>query len=269
MQILLVWLEKHEMSVEDENTDAAEQISTLDAFATDFTIEIADMLKQLWSDSNVQEAFAHKDETAVPDHMDYFFEKIDELADGDYKPTDQDVLRARIRSIGVEKITFNLEGALTAIFDVGGQKNERAKWDRVMSEVSGVIFCVSFAEFDKPMFEDPSMLRIFDALEIFRDLTHRKQFLQAPFFFLANKIDIFNQKVRETDSFAKVFPEYEGDCHNPDQCADFLIAKFIEAANPPTDDRPIKTFKISALDADQVVDATNHICKFISDTYFD
>jgi len=269
MQLLLVWLEKHEMHVDDENSDAAEQITALDPFSTEFTVEIADTLKTLWNDPNIQEAFSHKDETAVPDHMEYFYEKIDELSDPDYSPTDEDVLRARIRSIGVEKITFNLEGALTSIFDVGGQKNERSKWERVMSEVAGVIFCVSFAEFDKPMFEDPSTLRIFDALEIFKDITHRKQFLNAPFFFLANKIDVFEKKVRETESFGRVFPDYTGDVHNPDECANFLIDKFISAADPQLDERPIQTFKISALNSDHVVNTTNQICKFISDKYFE
>jgi len=255
--------------VDDANDEAIENIVALDAFNTEFNSEVADTLKQLWEDPNIQEAFSHKDETAVPDHMDYFFEKIDDLADSDYVPTDEDVLRARIRSIGVEAITFDIDGACTTFYDVGGQKNERSKWDNVTDKVSGVVFCVSFAEYDKPMFEDPDTLRIHDALEIFKDLTHRTQFAQSPFFLVANKIDIFNKKITETDSFVKVFPDFTGDCHNPDECANFLIQKFIEAAAPQMDDRPIETFKITALNADQVVETTAKICKYISDKFFE
>ena len=201
--------------------------------------------------------------------MDYFFEKIDDLADPDYVPTDEDVLRARIRSIGVEAITFDIEGASTTFYDVGGQKNERSKWDNVTDKVGGVVFCVSFAEYDKPMFEEPETLRIHDALEIFKDLTHRSQFAQSPFFLIANKIDIFNKKITETDTFTQVFPDYTGDVHNPDECADFLIQKFISAADPPQDDRPIVHFKLTALNADQVVETTSKICKYISEKYYD
>jgi GTPase SAR1 family protein len=269
IQILLVWLEKHDQSVDESNAEAAEEVSGLDAFNCDFTIETTELLKQLWEDPNVQNAFSHRDETAVPDHMDYFFEKIDELADEGYVPTDEDVLRARIRSIGVEAITFDIDNALTTFYDVGGQKNERSKWETVTDKVAGVVFCVSFAEYDKPMFEDPDTLRINDALEIFRDLTHRPQFDKSPFFLIANKIDVFNQKIANTDTFVKIFPDYTGDPHNQDDCANFLVQKFIDAAAPARDDRPIDTFKLSALNADQVVETSSKICKFISDKYFE
>ncbi|OHS93486.1 Guanine nucleotide-binding protein subunit alpha-1 [Tritrichomonas foetus] len=269
MQQLIFWVERHDKEISSEFDEDVAHISELNAFDCEFSPELADKLKQLWQDAAIQEAFEHKDETIIPDHMDYFFEKIDELVEDDYVPSDDDVLRARIRSIGIDSVTLLLEGALIRIYDVGGQKNERSKWDKVMNEVGGVIFCVSFAEYDKPCFEDTSLLRINDALEIFKEVTHRENFKEDPFFLICNKFDTFSEKVRTTDSFTKVFPDYTGDAHDPEACRQYLVDKFIEASNPPLPDRPIIVYTQSALDSSQVVSNANEICKYICSNFFE
>jgi len=269
MQLLLIWLERNDKEINPDLESDAQEISQKNPFNCEFTPELAESLRQLWDDPAVQEAFTHKDETIIPDHMDYFFNKIDELVEDDYTPSDEDVLRARIRSIGIDSVTFYLEGALIRIYDVGGQKNERSKWEKVMNEVGGVIFCVSFAEFDKPMFEEPSVLRIHDALNIFNEITHREQFQSSPIFLICNKFDVFTEKVKNTNSFIKVFPDYTGDPHDPDQCGKYLTDKFIERAAPLSDARPIIPYRQVALDSDQVVNNANAICKYICDNCFD
>ena len=269
MQQLIFWVERHEKEISSEYENDVAAISELNPFDTEFTPELAEQLKNLWQDEAIQEAFQHKDETIIPDHMDYFYNKIDDLVEDDYTPSDDDVLRARIRSIGIDSVTLNLDGALIRIYDVGGQKNERSKWDKVMSEVGGVIFCVSFAEFDKPCFEDQNLLRINDALEIFKEVTHRDEFKEAPFFLLCNKFDAFTEKIKNTDSFVKIFPDYSGDSHDPEACKQYLVEKFIEAANPPIPERPIIVYTQSALDSEQVVNNTNEICKYINKNFFE
>jgi len=270
MQLLLIWLEHHNIEIEDDDArSAAEEIAEVDPFEAAFTDDIAEKLQQLWEDPTIKQAFQHKDETPIPDHIPYFYSKIDQLVSEDYIPTDEDVLRARIRTIGIEAVTFNLEGALIRIFDVGGQKNERSKWSKVMDQVEGVIFCISFAEFDKPMFEDPSILRSSDALDIFESITHQEKFKASPVFLVCNKYDVFEEKVRNTDAFRKVFPDFTGDYHDPEACAAFFINKFLERAAPLSDERPIVQYKIVALRSNDVVNTANAICKFISEKYFE
>ena len=269
MQLLLVWLEHNHLQVDSSLETAASEIADIDPFETDFTNDVSDLLKSLWEDFHIQEAFKHRDTTAIPDHMDYFYSKIDEIAEDDYVPTVEDVLRARIRTIGIDSVTLDTNGALIRIYDVGGQKNERSKWDRVLNEVAGVIFCVSFADFDKPMFEEKGTLRIFDSLNIFDQITHKQRFEKAPFFLLCNKYDLFSEKVKNTDSFIRVFPEFVGNPHDPNQCSKYLIEKFIEKSLPSSPDRPIIDFKMVALNSNDVVQTTAEICKYISDHYYD
>jgi hypothetical protein len=48
----------------------------------------------------------------------------------DYLPSEQDVLRSRVRTTGIVETEFEIDGNLFRMFDVGGQRNERKKWIR-------------------------------------------------------------------------------------------------------------------------------------------
>ncbi len=45
-----------------------------------------------------------------------------------YVPTTADVLRARIRSTGIEEAEFKFSDVAFRMLDVGGQRSERKKW---------------------------------------------------------------------------------------------------------------------------------------------
>lgn len=45
-----------------------------------------------------------------------------------YLPTDQDILRTRVRSTGIVEHAFDVRGQKLRVLDVGGQRSERKKW---------------------------------------------------------------------------------------------------------------------------------------------
>jgi GTPase SAR1 family protein len=269
MQMLIVWLERNGKDIPEDLSEYSDLIAGTNAHDCEFSTDIVEALTNLWQDPLIQEAFGHRDETAIPDHMDYFFPKIDELLSDDYLPSDADLLRARIRTVGVDKVTLNIEGALIRVFDVGGQTMERNKWDA--NEVSGVIFCVSFVDFDKPMFEHLPQLvpRIQDALEIFGELVHKPKFQEAPFFLIGNKYDSFKQKVRDTNVFQRIFPDYTGDIHDPESCAKYLQRQFIERAQPEVAERPIVCYLQDSLNEGDVRQNVGQLCQYIRTNYFE
>ena len=266
IQELIVWLEHHSIAIETDLEDLANMLINTDAFDCDFNEEQVDALRQLWADSSIQQAFKHREETTAPDHMDYFFNKLDEIAESDYTPTDEDIIKARIRTVGINAITFDIDGALIRIYDVGGQKNERAKWNKAKSEVSGIMFCVSLPEFDRLMFEETKN-RMDDSLEMFEAMITSFDFKDDPFFLIFNKYDAFEKKIKETDRFAQRYQNYSGDPHNPEECFEYIQNMFIQKAGV-VKTRPILTFKLSALDQEQVNSVTDQICKFIRENYF-
>lgn len=268
MQLFFAYMNRNSMELDPEFNPIKEEIENVNPFDCEFS-ELANGLKALWENKTIQEVFEHRDETSIPDHMDYFFAKIDELVDDNYLPTDDDILRARIRTIGIDQVTFKTEDAYIRIYDVGGQKNERVKWEKVMREVAGCIFCISFADFDKYMFEDENALRIMDSLSTFAQLVRKEKFSASPFFLLCNKFDSFSEKIRnKNNKFKQAFPDYKGDPHNPETVAKFLIDKFIEKTLPENPQRPIIYYRLVALDQDNAAEIAQDICKFIYDRYY-
>eukprot|EP00792_Barthelona_sp_PAP020_P001585 TRINITY_DN12534_c0_g1_i1.p1 TRINITY_DN12534_c0_g1~~TRINITY_DN12534_c0_g1_i1.p1 ORF type:complete len:67 (+),score=0.22 TRINITY_DN12534_c0_g1_i1:52-252(+) len=50
----------------------------------------------------VQEAFSRAREYQLLDSSGYLFERIDAMAQPDYLPSDQDMLRARVKTTGIQ-----------------------------------------------------------------------------------------------------------------------------------------------------------------------
>lgn len=72
----------------------------------------------------------------------------------DYLPTDQDVLRARLRTTGISETIFETGNLTYKMFDVGGQRSERKKWIHVFDNVQVVLFLVAVSGFDHVLVED-------------------------------------------------------------------------------------------------------------------
>lgn len=92
-----------------------------------WTPELCDTIKALWADSSLQRLFTTSDVQAqVNESAVYFFNQLDRFRDPEgYTPTKQDVLRARVRSTGIEEAEFKFEELKFRMLDVGGQRSER------------------------------------------------------------------------------------------------------------------------------------------------
>jgi guanine nucleotide-binding protein subunit alpha len=79
---------------------------------------------------------------------------IDRLYERNYLPTDQDILRARLRTTGISETLFNIGPYTYRMFDVGGQRSERKKWIHVFDNVQVVLFLVAISGYDHALVED-------------------------------------------------------------------------------------------------------------------
>jgi guanine nucleotide-binding protein subunit alpha len=97
---------------------------------------------------------------------------IDRLYERNYLPTDQDILRARLRTTGISETLFNIGPYTYRMFDVGGQRSERKKWIHVFDNVQVVLFLVAISGYDHALVEDRNGVS-FHALILFAArLTH-------------------------------------------------------------------------------------------------
>lgn len=83
-------------------------------------------------------------------------EKIDTIAQKDYLPDLQDVLRARVPTTGIIEYTFSLKKVIFRMVDVGGQRSQRRKWIHCFEDVTSLIFVVALSEYDQTLMEAQS-----------------------------------------------------------------------------------------------------------------
>ena len=84
----------------------------------------------------------------------YFFPELDRLFEETYKPTEQDIVQCRARTIGITETTFQLKDHEMLMVDVGGQKSERRKWIHCFQDVTSILFLVSLSGYDQCLVED-------------------------------------------------------------------------------------------------------------------
>src|SRR5690606_5469629 len=126
-----------------------------------------------------------------------------------YVPTEQDVLRARVRSTGIEEAQFVHEDFKFTMLDVGGQRSERRKWIHCFDSVTAVIFCAALSEFDQVLREDESQNRMKETLLLFEDICNSPWFREIAIILFLNKTDLFREKLQRVQ-LNKFFSEYTG-----------------------------------------------------------
>lgn len=108
-----------------------------------------------------------------------YFDSIDRIGDINYVPTDQDVLRSRVKTTGITETTFVIGELTYRMFDVGGQRSERKKWIHCFENVTAIIFLVAISEYDQVLIEDETVVCFF----FFFCLTSDAAYLKASFVF--------------------------------------------------------------------------------------
>lgn len=126
--------------------------------------DVGDAVRGLWRDPGVKEAVNRSREFQLNDSAVYYFNSIERMANPNYLPTDQDILRSRVKTTGITETTFKVGDLTYKLFDVGGQRSERKKWIHCFENVTALVFLVSLSEYDQMLYEDESVVCFFPML---------------------------------------------------------------------------------------------------------
>lgn len=140
---------------------------------------------------------------------DSYFDSIGRIAQPDYQPNDQDVLRSRVKTTGITETTFIIGELTYRMFDVGGQRSERKKWIHCFENVTTILFLVAISEYDQLLFEDETVNRMQEALTLFDSICNSRWFVKTSIILFLNKIDRFKEKL-PVSPMKNYFPDYEG-----------------------------------------------------------
>ncbi|GAA5799069.1 hypothetical protein HPULCUR_004478 [Helicostylum pulchrum] len=205
--------------------------------------ELVIAITSLWDDEGVQD----------------YFDSILRIGQSNYMPSDQDVLRSRVKSTGITETTFVIENLTYRMFDVGGQRSERKKWIHCFENVTALVFLVAISEYDQVLFEDESVNRLQESLTLFDSICNSRWFIKTSIILFLNKIDLFEEKLPRSP-LIEFFPDYKhgGDY---DAACQYLLEKFV-SLNTRADTKQIYTHLTCATETKQikfVMNAVNDI----------
>ena len=118
------------LGAEKTNRNMSEFFVSAASDATMFTAVAA-----LWEDASVRECYRRRAEfkfTYLGDSSKYFLDRVAVIADEDYVPTQQDILRVRKSSTGVQEYEFVVKHLPFRVVDVG-QCQQKSSCTSVLS----------------------------------------------------------------------------------------------------------------------------------------
>ncbi|KAH8548413.1 guanine nucleotide-binding protein subunit alpha [Umbelopsis sp. PMI_123] len=215
----------------------------------DFLVsEITDAIRSLWSDANLQSVFERSREYQLNDSAKYYFDSIDRIGDSQYTPSNQDVLRSRVKTTGITETVFVIGDLTYRMFDVGGQRSERKKWIHCFESVTAIIFLVAISEYDQTLIEDESVNRMQEALTLFDSICNSRWFVKTSVILFLNKIDRFQEKLPHSP-LANYFPDYTGR-NNYEEASSYVLNRFVSLNQSNT--KQIYTHFTCATDTKQI-----------------
>jgi len=189
---------------------ASEAFERLQSVRPDLAAEtFGPCVKVVWQDKGIQEAYARRAEFQLNDSAKFYLDDIERLAQPDYVPTVQDVLRSRVQTTGIIETDFTLDKLLFRMMDVGGQRSERKKWMYCFQDVTAVIFCVALSEYDLKLMEDNATNRMHESLKVFNEICNSKWLTKTAMILFLNKRDLFEEKIKNVD-LSVCFEDYTG-----------------------------------------------------------
>ncbi|KAH7925987.1 G-alpha-domain-containing protein [Leucogyrophana mollusca] len=188
-----------------------------------------DDIMSLWEDAAIKDVLKKRG-VRLEDTAGFFLNDTARIATVDYVPTEADIVRARLRTFGVEEHRFMMENgthgptgglgsALTSnvgsewyVYDVGGSRNMRPQWVSYFDDVQAIIFLAPLA-FNQVLDEDRQVNRLEDSIFLWKEVCSNPLLARANIILFLNKMDILETTLAAGIRVAEYVPSY-GDAPN-------------------------------------------------------
>jgi len=221
----------------------------------EITPDLGNHIYILWKDEGIKATYGMRPKFQLTDSAAYFFDKIKEVSSPDYLPSQQDVLRSRVRTTGIVENEFEIDNNKFKMFDVGGQRNERKKWIHCFENVTAVLFVAAISEYDQVLYEDENTNRMVEALNLFEEICNSRWFHETSMILFLNKRDLFAEKITRVP-LTVCFPEYDGK-NSYEEASEYLKGLFESKNHNP--DKIVYTHITCATDTDNVAAVFNAV----------
>ncbi|KAJ6575452.1 guanine nucleotide binding protein, alpha subunit [Mycena capillaripes] len=159
----------------------------------------APSMQEMWRDKNVRQRLREK-RIRLEESSGFYLDEIPRITAKKYIPTDADVLKARLKTMGVVEHTFSISsgsnrGVQWKIYDVGGARNQRQAWAPYFEDINAIIFLAPISAFDQVLAEDPHVNRVEDSLQLWQAVVSNKLLAKVNIVLFLNKCDLLQAKL--------------------------------------------------------------------------
>ncbi|TFY58140.1 hypothetical protein EVJ58_g6593, partial [Rhodofomes roseus] len=204
--------------------------------ATEVIAGCREDMKALWEDEVVREMLARQ-RMRMEDSAEFFLDDIDRIASRTYEPSDDDVVRARLRTVGVQEYQLKFENVAGVdrsisrewiVYDVGGARSSRAAWVPYFEDANALLFLAPINCFDESLEEDRNVNRLQDSFVLWKSVVGSKLLRRCIIVLFLNKYDLLAKKLKAGVPIKKHLSSY-GDRENTAPVfAKYLHQKFRE-----------------------------------------
>ncbi|KAJ6631176.1 guanine nucleotide binding protein, alpha subunit [Mycena sp. CBHHK59/15] len=205
--------------------------------------EHAEDIKALWAHETVQ-ALLVKQNLRLQEAAGFFLDCLDEVTALRYIPSDDHILRARLKTLGVSEHRIKMtSGGLTGsisrdwrIYDVGGHRSLRAAWAPYFDDMDAIIFLAPISAFDQVLAEEPRVNRLADSVTLWTTIVSDKLLANTNIILFLNKIDIMKSKLESGIKLVDYVNSYGARPNDFGSASSYLKKKFagIQKENSPS-----------------------------------
>jgi len=170
-------------------------------------------------------------------------------------PSDSDIVRARLRTMGVEEHRFVMNHGPAPstewyLYDIGGSRSMRPHWIPYFDDVQAIIFLAPLA-FNQVLEEDPTVNRLADSISLWREICSNRLLASATIILFLNKMDILRANLDAGIKVVKYVPSYGNSPNDVEHVTAYFREKFRsyhKRLSPRL--RPFMCYETNAIDTD-------------------
>ncbi|KAF8629170.1 hypothetical protein AX17_005755 [Amanita inopinata Kibby_2008] len=188
-----------------------------------------DMIK-LWNDPIIKELLKVM-KIRLEEMAGFFLDSLERVTSLRYVPTDDDILRARLKTVGISEHRFKLKAGNTIshdwrVFDVGGARSLVPAWAPYFDNMDAIIFLAPISSFDQVLEEDPAVNRLEDSILLWKSVVSNPLLKRTEVVLFLNKIDILKAKLAAGVSFGHYVISYGDRPNDFEHASAYLKKKF-------------------------------------------
>ncbi|EGO29383.1 hypothetical protein SERLADRAFT_457028 [Serpula lacrymans var. lacrymans S7.9] len=220
----------------------------------------AEDMTRLWNDPTIKQLL-QVEKMRLEEMAGFFLDALDRVTSPRYVPTDDDILRARLKTIGVTEYRFTMKtGPLGSamshdwrVFDVGGQRSLTAAWVPFFDDMNAIIFLAPISCFDQVLAEDPTVNRLADSVLLWKAIVSNPLLKKTDLILFLNKCDILKAKLTSGIQLGHYIVSYGNRPNDFESASRYLQKKFAALLKDHSPERPFYCHFTSVTDTKSTI----------------